>query len=151
MMEPDTKYEYILEHMEKLLHENKSKLDSYHSSGRATGTSHSSGSSGATGSTWNDLYGYTYPVGLAKTNPWHYDSTYLPNGGTYTNTSITSVDQMRYDALQSRIDKLEQMLETRLCVLRPDQDMLQKWELLQSIYEQYKAAEALLYGLDADE
>lgn len=151
-MEPESKYAYILEHMEKVVHNNQSKLDSYHTSGHTTGTSHSSiGSTGSAGPSWKDIYGYDGLSGIANTNPWNVSPPYRTNGGTYTTTSITSVDQMRYDALQSRIDKLEHMLEQRLCVLRPDPDMLQKWELLQSIYEQYKAAEALLYGLDADE
>ena len=36
-------------------------------------------------------------------------------------------------------------IEKRLGILRPDPKLLDKYELLQSLYEQYKAAEAMLY------
>lgn len=42
-------------------------------------------------------------------------------------------------------------IEKRLNILRPNPELLEKYELLQSLYEQYKAAEAMLYGDDADE
>lgn len=36
-------------------------------------------------------------------------------------------------------------IEKRLGILRPDPKLLDKYELLQSLYEQYKAAEAMLF------
>jgi hypothetical protein len=77
-----------------------------------------------------------------------WDDRYTYTGGT---TSTTSVEEIRHMALVNRIDRLEKMLEERLCVLNPNPEMLQKWEILQEIYNQYKAAEALLFGHDADE
>lgn len=41
-------------------------------------------------------------------------------------------------------------IEKRLGILKPDPKLLDKYELLQSLYEQYKAAEAMLYE-DEDE
>lgn len=35
-------------------------------------------------------------------------------------------------------------IEKRLAILRPDPELLEKYEMLQSMYDQYKAAEALL-------
>jgi hypothetical protein len=42
-------------------------------------------------------------------------------------------------------------IEKRLGILHPDPKLLDKYELLQSLYEQYKAAEAMLYEDDAEE
>ena len=42
-------------------------------------------------------------------------------------------------------------IEKRLGILKPDPKLLDKYELLQSLYEQYKAAEAMLYGDDNEE
>ncbi len=39
-------------------------------------------------------------------------------------------------------------IEKRLGILKPDPKLLDKYELLQSLYEQYKAAEAMLYEDD---
>ena len=36
-------------------------------------------------------------------------------------------------------------IEKRLQILRPNPELLEKYEMLQSLYDQYKAAEALLY------
>ncbi len=79
---------------------------------------------------------------------WDDRKTYTYTG---TTTSTTSLDEIRHRELTNRIDKMEKMLEERLCVLKPTPEMLKKWEILQEIYNQYKVAEALLYGHDADE
>jgi hypothetical protein len=42
-------------------------------------------------------------------------------------------------------------IEKRLGILRPDPKLLDKYELLQSLYEQYKAAEAILDGPDPED
>jgi hypothetical protein len=42
-------------------------------------------------------------------------------------------------------------IEKRLSILHPDPKLLEKYEVLQGLYEQYKAAEAMLYEDDAEE
>lgn len=42
-------------------------------------------------------------------------------------------------------------IEKRLAILEPRKDLLDKYEVLQSLYEQYKAAEAMLYEPDAED
>jgi hypothetical protein len=42
-------------------------------------------------------------------------------------------------------------IEKRLGVLQPDPKLLEKYEVLQGLYEQYKAAEAMLYEDDTEE
>jgi len=42
-------------------------------------------------------------------------------------------------------------IEKRLGILHPDPKLLEKYEILQGLYEQYKAAEAMLYEDDAEE
>jgi hypothetical protein len=42
-------------------------------------------------------------------------------------------------------------IEKRLSVLQPDPKLLEKYEVLQGLYEQYKAAEAMLYEDDTEE
>jgi len=42
-------------------------------------------------------------------------------------------------------------IKDRLAILEPKQELLDKYELLQSLYEQYKAAEAMLMGPDPED
>lgn len=42
-------------------------------------------------------------------------------------------------------------IEKRLGILKPDPKLLDKYELLQSLHQQYTAAEAMLYGDDNEE
>lgn len=42
-------------------------------------------------------------------------------------------------------------IEKRLSVLQPDPKLLEKYEVLQGLYDQYKAAEAMLYEDDIEE
>ena len=51
------------------------------------------------------------------------------------------------EAFKSINDRLS-TIENRLSILIPDEKMLEKYEVLQDIYKQYKAAEALLSGPD---
>ena len=54
-----------------------------------------------------------------------------------------------YDEDSPEIDEIKNRLsaiENRLSILVPDKKMLKKYEILQDIYNQYKAAEALLSG-----
>jgi hypothetical protein len=41
-------------------------------------------------------------------------------------------------------------IENRLSILVPDKEMLEKYEVLQDIYKQYKVAEALLSGPESE-
>ena len=49
------------------------------------------------------------------------------------------------EAIKSMNDRLS-AIESRLSILVPDKDMLEKYEVLQDMYKQYKAAEVLLSG-----
>ena len=42
-------------------------------------------------------------------------------------------------------------IEKRLAILKPKKHLLDKYEVLQSLYEQYKAAEAMLYEDEEEE
>jgi len=56
-----------------------------------------------------------------------------------------------YDDESPEVDEIKNRLsaiEKRLSILVPDKKMLKKYEILQDIYKQYKAAEALLSGPD---
>mgnify|MGYP000303333686 FL=1 len=58
-------------------------------------------------------------------------------------------DPRDQEAFKSINDRLS-TIESRLSILKPDTEMLSKYEVLQDIYKQYKAAEALLSGPDAE-
>ena len=58
-------------------------------------------------------------------------------------------DTRDQEAFKSINDRLS-TIESRLSILKPDTEMLSKYEVLQDIYKQYKAAEALLSGPDAE-
>ena len=51
---------------------------------------------------------------------------------------------------ETHIERRLSAIEKRLKILEPRHELLDKYEVLQSIYEQYKAAEAMLYE-DEDE
>jgi len=59
-----------------------------------------------------------------------------------TLTSDYDEDSPEIDAINNRLTTIEK----RLSILVPDKKMLKKYEILQDIYNQYKAAEALLSG-----
>ena len=136
-MDNDYSLQELIANMQQMVATNKNKLNSASTSGDPT---------------------WTYAPNISD----HVNSIYYPNeyygkqwddryAYTGTTTSTTSVEESRHMALVNRIDRLEKMLTDRLCVLNPNPEMLQKWEILQEIYNQYKAAEALLFGHDADE
>lgn len=65
-----------------------------------------------------------------------------------TQSDITSDITIRVDGRDRNVSELFNAMDTiekRLGILRPDPKLLDKYELLQSLYEQYKAAEAMLY------
>lgn len=49
-------------------------------------------------------------------------------------------EEQTIEGVNKRLDAIE----ARLNILKPDPEMLKKYELLQSLYDQYKTAEALL-------
>jgi hypothetical protein len=51
-------------------------------------------------------------------------------------------DQEAFKSINDRLSTIE----NRLSILVPDKEMLEKYEILQDMYKQYKAAEALLSG-----
>lgn len=58
------------------------------------------------------------------------------------------------DNIESYEDRTERRLdaiEKRLHILEPKSEMIEKYSVLQDLYYQYRAAEALLYGNDTDE
>jgi hypothetical protein len=55
-------------------------------------------------------------------------------------------DSPEIDSINTRLSAIEK----RLSILVPDKKLLKKYEILQDIYNQYKAAEALLDGPDAE-
>ena len=55
------------------------------------------------------------------------------------------INDPRDDEIKSMNDRLS-TIENRLSILVPDKEMLEKYEVLQDIYKQYKIAEALLSG-----
>ena len=69
-------------------------------------------------------------------------------GSTLVNSNITNSDiTMRVNGKDRNVSELFDVvdaIEKRLAILRPDPELLEKYEVLQSMYEQYKAAEALL-------
>ena len=87
-------------------------------------------------------------------NPDDLDTTYSID---YNDVTVTLDDNIWNDmndprdqeAFKSINDRLS-TIESRLAILKPDTEMLSKYEVLQDIYKQYKAAEALLSGPDAE-
>ena len=76
--------------------------------------------------------------------------------GYISPTTITLDDNYWSDLGDPRDDEIKSMssrleaTENRLSILVPDKEMLEKYEVLQDIYKQYKAAEALLSGPDME-
>ena len=87
-------------------------------------------------------------------NPDDLDTTYSID---YNDVTVTLDDNIWNDmndprdqeAFKSINDRLS-TIESRLAILKPDNEMLEKYEVLKDIYKQYKAAEALLSGPDAE-
>jgi len=77
------------------------------------------------------------------------DTIDLSNLGSLTLGNTTPSDiTICVDGRDRNVSELFDAMDTiekRLGILRPDPKLLDKYELLQSLYEQYKAAEAMLY------
>jgi len=67
-----------------------------------------------------------------------------------TNTDIT-IDVDGEERKVSDLFKTVDTIKKRMAILEPKKELLEKYEILQSLYEQYKTAEALLDGPDPEE
>jgi len=85
-------------------------------------------------------------------NPDDLDTTYSID---YDDVTVTLDDNIWNDPRD--IDEMESInvrlatIEKRLSILVPDSKLLEKYEVLQGLYSQYKAAEALLDGPDPEQ
>jgi hypothetical protein len=70
-----------------------------------------------------------------------------------TNSTISITTDNEYDTTFDIYDTEKRLsaIEKRLAILEPRKDLLDKYEVLQSLYEQYKAAEAMLYEDEEEE
>lgn len=77
----------------------------------------------------------------------------------YSNKDVFQLSDMHPDWLTYPNHKTEEEqimerldnIEKRLTILVPDDKMLKKYQVLQDLYDQYKAAEALLFDDNEDE
>ena len=70
---------------------------------------------------------------------------------TTGNNIYTSSQELELDSSVKDIQNRLVTIEKRLGVLVPDEKLLEQYELLQSLYNQYTAAEALLYDGENNE
>jgi hypothetical protein len=70
-----------------------------------------------------------------------------------TNSTISITTDHEYDTTFDIYDTEKRLsaIEKRLAILEPRKDLLDKYEVLQGLYEQYKAAEAMLYEDEEEE
>jgi hypothetical protein len=85
-------------------------------------------------------------------NPDDLDTTYSIDYDDVTVTLDDNIwnDPRDIDEMESINDRLS-TIENRLSILVPDTNLLEKYEVLQGLYSQYKAAEALLDGPDPEQ
>ena len=83
-------------------------------------------------------------------NPDDLDTTYSID---YDDVTVTLDDNIWNDPrdIDESINVRLATIEKRLSILVPDSKLLEKYEVLQGLYSQYKAAEALLDGPDPEE
>ena len=89
------------------------------------------------------------------------DSIYITDdtidfSGLLTGTTTVSIvdnasGNYTYESAEDKTSKRLDKIEKRLSILEPNKELLDKYELLQSLYEQYKAAEAMLHDGDDNE
>lgn len=74
-------------------------------------------------------------------------SSHAVTSGSYVTdgTSDITLDVNGESRKVSELFASVDAIEKRLQILRPNPELLEKYEMLQSLYDQYKAAEALLY------
>ena len=80
----------------------------------------------------------------------------LISNTNYSDVTISVDDSYWNDMADPRDDEIKSMndrlstIENRLSILVPDKEMLEKYEVLQDIYKQYKVAEAFLSGPESE-
>ena len=89
------------------------------------------------------------------------DSIYITDdtidfSGLLTGTTTVSIvdnasGNYTYESAEDKTSKRLDRIEKRLSILEPNKELLDKYELLQGLYEQYKAAEAMLHDGDDNE
>jgi hypothetical protein len=89
------------------------------------------------------------------------DSIYITDdtidfSGLLTGTTTVSIadnasGNYTYESAEDKTSKRLDRIEKRLSILEPNEELLDKYELLQGLYEQYKAAEAMLHDGDDNE
>ena len=89
------------------------------------------------------------------------DSIYITDdtidfSGLLTGTTTVSIvdnasGNYTYESAEDKTSKRLDKIEKRLSILEPNKELLDKYELLQGLYEQYKAAEAMLHDGDDNE
>ena len=81
-------------------------------------------------------------TGITITDSVTTDTIIVSDDYDYDITSITLniPEEQTIEGVNKRLDAID----ARLSILKPDAKMLEKYELLQSLYDQYKTAEALL-------
>lgn len=92
---------------------------------------------------------------MGVNNPSDYSDLITMDSGSIdaSGINVNMVDPFIFDGndhkstVEDRLDKIEK----RLAILEPKQELLDKYEVLQSLYEQYKAAEAMLMGPDPED
>lgn len=72
------------------------------------------------------------------------DLTFGPSHMYQTDIKVVDPDGKEY-SFRQMFDRLE-AIEKRLTILVPDDKLLEQYKILQELYDQYKAAESLLFG-----
>lgn len=88
-------------------------------------------------SSWNPILD-TNIIGAVDINSVSINSTYS------NDIILTDADGKQY-SFRQMFDRLE-AIEKRLTILVPDDKLLEQYKILQELYDQYKAAESLLFG-----
>jgi hypothetical protein len=69
-----------------------------------------------------------------------------------SSTTVTLDDTYgTYEPTEHKINRRLEAIEKRLAILEPNPKLLEKYSILQSLHEQYKAAEAMLYEDEEEE
>lgn len=88
-------------------------------------------------SSWNPILD-TNIIGAVDINSVSINSTYS------NDITLIDADGKEY-SFRQMFDRLE-AIEKRLTILVPDDKLLEQYKILQELYDQYKAAESLLFG-----
>lgn len=94
----------------------------------------------------NSITGSSITGSMYTYNGYPYHSGNITIGSNSNpSTDITFTDETGKKYSFKQMYKSLEAIEKRLTILVPDDKLLKKYEILQDLYDQYKAAEALLY------